>query len=93
MSGPRLPIARIRNAALRRVAMVIVFPLLILWHFNWRLLAFPLAVIWNATEAAVIAARDSIRSDLSVRSIRLLALGWKTMWRGSQVDAEPTREA
>lgn len=93
MSGPRLPIALIRNSALRRAAMVLVFPLLIAWHFNWRLLAFPLAVIWNATEAAVLAARNSIQSDMSVRSIRLLVLGWKTMWRGPQPDAEPTREA
>ncbi len=80
MKWPTVPIGRIKNNILRRAAMFIAFPLLIVWHFNWRLFVFPVAVMINAAEAASFAAMRSVRDDITTRPIRLLTSAWKRLW-------------
>lgn len=60
--------------------MVAVFPLLLAWYFNWRIIAFPIAIVWSAIKAGVRAAIESVDQDLHNRSIRLLVAAWKKGW-------------
>lgn len=77
-------IATIRPPWIRKPLLAIAVPVLIIWCFNWRLIAFPLAVISNALEFAFEAARESIRADLSARSIQLLRKGIAASWKGPE---------
>lgn len=72
-----LPVAYIRNNWLRRAAMLVAFPALIVWFFNWRLPVLALMIIANA----VIAARDSVIDDIRAPGLMLLAAAWRKMWR------------
>lgn len=87
MDQPTFPIGRIKHDVLRRSALLVAFPLLILWHFNWRLIIFPLAVLFNAAEAAIIAAMHSVRDDFTTRPFRLLTSAWERLWHAPTISA------
>lgn len=80
MADPVSPIGRIKNDYVRRAALLAMFPVLVVWHFNWRLVAFPLAVLWNAIEAAGRGAFESVSDDLTTRPMRLLVAAWRRIW-------------
>jgi hypothetical protein len=90
MKQPTFPLGRIENHILRRSALLIAFPLLILWHFNWRIVAFPLAVLFNAAEAALFAAMGSVRHDCTTRPFRLLTSAWRRLWSAPALEI-PTK--
>src|SRR3546814_14169273 len=77
------PVGNIKSDILRRAAMFIAFPLLVLWYFHWRLVAFPLAVLLNAIEAALRSAVESIRLDFSTPPLRLLSAALNRSCSGS----------
>src|SRR3546814_7908152 len=77
------PVGNIKSDILRRAAMFIDFPLLVIWFFNWRLVAFPLALLWTAIEAALGAAVERIRLDFRTAPQRLLAAAWTRLWIGA----------
>ena len=76
------PIGSIRNTFARRVALVLVGPLIFVVIMNWRLVVFPLGVLWNAVEFGFRAAGESIHADLNCRSIRLIRAGLRAAWNG-----------
>src|SRR3546814_16515239 len=76
------PVGNIKSDILRRAAMFIAFPLLVLWYFNWRLVALPLSGLWDAIETAPRAAVESIRPDFSPPPIPLLGAAWKRVLDG-----------
>jgi hypothetical protein len=78
------PIAQIRSSWIRKPLLLVAIPALIVWCFNWRLIAFPCAVLWNAAEMAFWAAVESISADLSTRSIRLMRKGIEVSWKGPE---------
>lgn len=86
----RIPIWRIKNDFARRLAMIVAFPLLSVWYFNWRLLVLPFAIAWNAIEAASAAICESVYDDFHTRSMQLIAAGWRLMWNESAPDYTPT---
>jgi len=83
------PVGSIRNGFVRKVGVLIVFPLAMIWFFNWRLIAWPLAVLWNALEDAAYAFGQSVADDCNTRSIRLLRAGMAGVWSGR---FQPTQE-
>lgn len=80
MSGPRIPVASIQGHLARRAAMFVIFPILIIWHFNWRLPLLATLMIWNAASAAVRSAYESLCDDLHAPAVRLLVAAWRKMW-------------
>jgi len=79
-------VCNIRKPWLRKPAVFVVFAAAMIWHFNWRLITFSLAVILEALcaaiEAGFMAGRDSIRAELSSRSVRILRVVFAKAWSG-----------
>ena len=76
------PVGSIKNNTVRKVACVIAMPLIFVWVLNWRLIAWPLAVLWNAIEAAFRAFEQSLAIDCNTPSIRLIRAGTRAAWEG-----------
>lgn len=91
MSGPRIPIARIKNNVLRRATMCVVFPLLIVIYYALPLAGLPFISVWRILSATAGEFADIVSDIRKIAKYdsALLKAGWLLMWRApdAEIDA------
>jgi len=83
-----IPVARIRNNALRRAAMCVVFPALIVFFYALPLILAPWFIAGRALRGAFDDAAECVRTIAEIwgRDARILRLAWLRIWHS--VDGE-----
>jgi hypothetical protein len=80
-------IGTIKNKFVRRFVLLVSLPFVFTWHLNWRLIAFPVFILWNAIIAGLLAFSESVADDCTVPSIKLLVAGVRACWNGVYVES------